>query len=547
MTGNLPRTVIQTNVLLLAASFFLFLSCNSKAPEIKSINPKTGRMGEIVTLTGINFGETREESYVTIAGVAPTGSSYFLWQDDIIMLRVPEMGESGLIYVHTEGKKSNGVLFSNSASVPRPVEGEELGFNPRITSVTPQAGPPGTIITITGSNFGGSSEGGGVYFSWDYESRINPYLVKEPEFIEVSETELGYISWTTREIQVRLPDGAVSGNVEVRTPNGRSHPVYFNITGKPGNKIFTEKRSYTISYSIDIRVLHATKPNTLYLWIPKPVTSSSQRNVSMIFRNMEPFIENHRGVSLFKLDGLETDTNYSVSFSFSADIYSVETQISPQSVNNEPNAISTLYTQNSDIVPVNNPMIRETVNSIIGREQNPYNKARLIYNWMLKNIQVFEVIPYSENIARAIELKSADPYTTALLYTAMARAAGVPCIPVAGVLINHNLKTFRHYWSEIWINDFGWMPVDPSLGAGFTVENFTNREDPAAFYFGNIDNQRIAFSRGELQLAQMESRGRLVSVNQSYSLQNIWEEASGGLDSYTSLWGDIIISGIYVQ
>jgi hypothetical protein len=34
------------------------------------------------------------------------------------------------------------------------------------------------------------------------------------------------------------------------------------------------------------------------------------------------------------------------------------------------------------------------------------------------------------------------------------------------------------------------------------------------------------------------------SAETQYSLQNRWEEASGGLDSYSSLWSDISIDGI---
>jgi len=77
-------------------------------------------------------------------------------------------------------------------------------------------------------------------------------------------------------------------------------------------------------------------------------------------------------------------------------------------------------------------------------------------------------------------------------------------------------------------------------------DTMTNRE-LANYYFGNLDNQRIAFSRGELVLLQIENRGRMVSHKQSYSLQNVWEEAVGGLESYSSLWGDITIGGIYIQ
>jgi len=538
-------------------SFLLFISCDSKIPVISSIDPKIGRMGDVVTITGKNFGAEQEESYVTVAGISPTNSSYYLWEDNLIMVRIPEFGESGLLYVHTKGRKSNGVLFSNSASVPRPVDGEDLGLSPKILSISPQTGAPGTIITITGNNFGVSQEGsltsalngGGVFFSWDYKpSSVNPYVVKEPEYIEVSETEFGYVSWNTREIQIRVPDGAVSGNIEVRTPHGKSRPVSFEMSGRPGVKNLTDKRSYTVSYSVDIRVLEATRPNTLYLWIPMPVTSPAQRNVTLVSRNMEPFLGNYKGVILYKLENLGAGASQPVNLSFNVDVYSIETEINPQSVRQENTPLSAAYTQGSALIPAAIPQVKTTVNNVTGKEQNPYIKARLLYNWILENIQITGTpIPNSGNIAAAIEEKRADTYTAALLYTAMARAASIPCIPAAGVLIDRYGQTIRHYWAEFWIDDFGWIPVDPAMGAGAVSASQSSRENAADFYFGNMDNQRITFSRGEVVLSQMESHGRPVFHTQSYSFQNLWEEASGGLDSYTSLWGDVTISGVYVQ
>jgi len=538
------------SVSLSAALAFLLLliSCNTRIPVIASIDPKIGRMGEVITLFGNGFGASREESYVTIAGITPTNSSYYLWQDDLIMVRVPESGESGLVYAHVRGKKSNGVLFSNSASVPRPVEGEDLALVPKIVSLSPQAGSPGTLITITGNNFGGSRENGGVFFSWDYESpSYNPFVVREPEFIEVSETEMGYETWSAREIRVRLPDGAASGSIEVRTLHGRSRPVFFDVSGKPGYKNFLDKRSYTINYSVDIRVLEAARPNTLYLWIPKPVNSPSQRNVSLISRSSEPFVENHRGVSLFKLDNLGTGANYSINLSFRVDVYAVETEMRSQITRQENTSLYAAYTQSTELIQCDSQQIKSAANSIAGREQNPYIKARLLYNWVINNININEGFQADENIFSALEQKQANSYTATLLYTALVRAAGVPCIPVAGVLIDRTGQTLRHFWTEFWIDNFGWVPADPVMGAGAPPKSFITNEDPANFYFGNLDNQRIAFSRGELVLSQIESRGRPVSHTQGYSMQNIWEEATGGLESYSSLWGDITISGIYVQ
>jgi len=542
----------------------LFISCDQQGPVITSIDPKIGRMGEVITLTGSLFGQSRDESYVTIAGISPTGSSYHTWQDDLIVVRVPELGESGLVYVHARGVKSNGVLFSNINSVPRPAEGEELGLEPRITSINPQAGAPGSALIITGSNFGASRDNGGVFFSWDFDlGAFNPYVIREPEYIEVSEIELGYESWNTREIRVRLPDGAVSGNIEVRTSHGKSRPVFFDVTGKPGNKILKDKRIYTITYSVDIRVLEASRPNSLYLWVPKPVVSPTQRNVSLISRSVEPFMENYRGVSLFKLDNLGTGINQLVNLSYRLEVYAAETNIRPQSIRQESNPLSAMYIQSSALIPSSDPQIRAAAASITGREQNPYLKSRAIYDWITANLQITDThaaLAAQPGLLESLEQRRADPYTAMLLYTALSRAARIPCIPVAGVYIDQNNRTFRHYWAEFWIDGFGWIPVDAAMGAGAIISQdntISNDEDDgqkpdapfdyANFYFGNIDNRRIAFSRGDLLLSQMESRGRVVSHSQSYSMQNIWEEAVGGLESYSSLWGDITISGIYTQ
>jgi len=528
------------------------MSCGVNTPHITSIDPKIGRMGEMVTLTGSHFGATRDESYITIAGVSPTSSSYLLWYDDQIIFRIPELGESGLIYVHSKGRRSNGVLFSNIATVPRPADGDKLGLEPRIASIEPQSGAPGSLITITGNNFGTSRENANVFFSWDFETSFNPYAVREPEFIEVSEVELGFEFWSAREIRARLPDGAVSGNVEVRTPHGTSRPVYFEVTGRPGTKIFKEKRTYLVEYSVDVRVTDASRPNALYLWVPRPISSPSQRNVNLISRNTDPFVENHRGVFLYKLDNLSSGTSQSIYHSFHVEVYAVESNVRQASVTRyERSQLFTQYTQSTELIPSSNQIIRTTVNSILGREQNPYARARLIYDWILSNIQISTALSSNTDITRTLDYKHADTYTAALLFTAMARAAGIPCIPVAGVLVDSNGQTIRHHWAEFWIDNFGWLPVDPSMGKGLLIDsiqtpsNLLNARDIANFYFGSMDNQRIAFSRGEPVLSQMENRGRTVIRKQSFSLQNIWEEAVGGLDSYSSLWGDIVITGIY--
>jgi transglutaminase-like putative cysteine protease len=151
------------------------------------------------------------------------------------------------------------------------------------------------------------------------------------------------------------------------------------------------------------------------------------------------------------------------------------------------------------------------------------------------------------DVFTALEEKRADFYTAAMLYCTLLRSAGIPCLPVAGVLVSRNRQTMNHWWAEFWVDGFGWLPVDPVMGAGALPAQFGDNPDKAGYYFGNMDSQRIAFSRGFSNLAQMDPRGRTVTRSRSYSLQNLWEEAVGGIESYTSFWGDIAISGMYAQ
>jgi hypothetical protein len=504
-------------------------------------------MGEPVIIRGAFFGKDRDESYVTIAGVQPTSVSYLQWGDEEIIFRVPEFGEAGLIYIHVKGKKSNGVLFANQATLPSQTYGE-TGTGPRIISITPQAGAIGAPVSISGTGFGGSRGNGGVFFSWNAQTPASaPAEARLQEFIEVSETEFGYELWTDREIRVRVPDGAAGGNMEIRTARGNSLPIAFDLAGRPGIKTLGGKRSYTINYSVNVKVGEAEAPNTMYLWIPHPAASAAQRNMELLLSSVDPFIERYRGISLYKMDNLEAHSDVQIRVSWKVDVYSVETAVQPQSIRQEPNSpISETYVQSTAQLPADDPRIKDQVTALLGRERNPYVRAQRIYEWLTGGNFVWEDHARGD-IFSVLETKRTDPYLSALLYCTLLRAAGIPCQPVAGVLISRNRQTLNHYWAEFWLNGFGWIPVDPAMGAGAIPAPFIIHEDSANYYFGNVDSQRIAFSRGITNLSPMDPRGRTVSHSRSYSLHNLWEEVVGGVESYSSLWGDITITGIYVQ
>ena len=99
--------------------------------------------------------------------------------------------------------------------------------------------------------------------------------------------------------------------------------------------------------------------------------------------------------------------------------------------------------------------------------------------------------------------------------------------------------------SEIYIEKFGWIPVDVSIAAGLQFSIQKHPDNLADFYFGNLDNQHIAFSRGWKEVNPSIVNNKTVYRPKTYGLQSIWEESTTGVVSYSSLWSNPLIVGFY--
>lgn len=111
-----------TLLLLMAVSFgFFFNACEETtstgdSPIIDSINPITGIPGQVVTISGSNFGDYDQSiSFVYFNGVKAEISADgtdILWADDEITAKVPAGATTGDVVVEVSGKKSNGIKFT---------------------------------------------------------------------------------------------------------------------------------------------------------------------------------------------------------------------------------------------------------------------------------------------------------------------------------------------------------------------------------------------------------------------------------------------------
>lgn len=538
--------------ILLAATLLIVLQAwirERARPVIATLEPSIGEPGGLVRVVGRNFGDNRGESRVEIAGISPTASSYLSWSDDLIELRVPVTVNSGLVYVETRGGRSHPRLFMNRDRLPyRPQGALSSKSGPAIEAFSSNQGAVGSLLSITGLNFGANRNEGRVEFGWTGDAGFpNPGPEDPSGFTRAEELSLAYESWTDKEIRVRIPDGAATGGVRVVTEKGASDAVFFRVDGAPGTKVFHDRRTYAISYFVSLTKIKASGENDLYLWIPKPAESANQRGVRLLSQSHVPIVPDYRGVAIYRLRDLRTDLPVTVAQSYIVQVYAVNTEIRADSVKNPPDPAPALYSQFTvpdSRVPSGDPVLAAAVKKAVGRERNPHKIAEALYSMLLREVR-YSADQDDKTPLEAWKDKTADSYSMAILYCALLRAAGVPALPVFGYLIGSGRTAVRHFWTEYYVYGLGWVPVDPVLGSGADIAGFEAPIEDRSRYFGNLDNRHLALSRGVVNLSPMTPGGRTAVKAREFALQDLFEEASGKLDAYSSFWSDLEVTGVY--
>jgi transglutaminase-like putative cysteine protease len=545
--GFIPTVV----VIALVAFVLLSPRMAGSPPRLDSITPTRGKPGDVMIITGRNFGAPRETGEVRISGVSPTSKDYGEWSDTRISVTIPDEATSGIVYVITKAGRSSGLLFTNAADIPVPASGSARPGDPIIVNnsdnpIQPSAAKVGDAVTIYGMNFGlekGSSE---VYFTWAGQPGADGGSLEVANLAPARDYNLDYISWSDREIRLRVPEGAASGNVIVKTDKGTSNAAYFVVNKGAGTRSYTTPRKYSVQYAMNIGVTAAAGENTLYLWMPRILPTPEQRKIELVSRDPEPLLSTTES-ALYSLSNLQKGGKYRVAMSWMFDRYGVETQVSPGDI---PPYVTTSeswrqFTAPDPMVPSANPDIVKAAAVAAGGEKNPWLKARRTYEWLLT---LLSYNPAANDTVGALRTKRADAFVFSSLYCALLRASGIPARMVAGYLVGDTGKqTQRHFWDEFYVESVGWVPVDPLLGdeKSLLPSGLPEDTDPRAFYFGNLDNQHITFSKGLEMVNQMSPDGKPKQAPELPFLVNINEEASGGLSAYTASFDDLVVTGTY--
>jgi hypothetical protein len=277
--------------------------------------------------------------------------------------------------------------------------------------------------------------------------------------------------------------------------------------GKDGVVRLSRKAQVYQSLTLNKGAVPAGKD--LRCWLPYPVASGTQDNIKLI--SSSPAVksidrENSKTRSVYfetKSKGNQA-VKFDVKYSYTS--YSYYRKIDTHKVTH-PDVNSPIYieyTKEEPHVVFSTKMINQA-KSITGSEENPYLKARKIYDWICDNIKYSYSVEYStiRNISEyTLNRKYGDCGQESLLFITLCRISGIPARWQSGFLTFPN-KQIPHDWAEIYIEPYGWIPADPYMGTYFTsvTDDLTKneRKEIRDFYFGNIDNYRMVANTGHSQ------------------------------------------------
>jgi hypothetical protein len=108
----------------------------------------------------------------------------------------------------------------------------------------------------------------------------------------------------------------------------------------------------------------------------------------------------------------------------------------------------------------NHPEISKTASEIISGASTSEKKIARLAVWVSKNVEDEAVESFSA--LEVLHKRRGECQAHTLLYTALARAAGIPTKLVGGLVYVEDVGFLYHAWAESY--DEGWVSVDPTFG-----------------------------------------------------------------------------------
>jgi transglutaminase-like putative cysteine protease len=250
-----------------------------------------------------------------------------------------------------------------------------------------------------------------------------------------------------------------------------------------------------IQYSLTVKPNVVPEGEIIRCWLPYPRESNPrQTDIQIVSVNSSEYIiaDNRnlqRTIYFEKIAEKDKPTKFQFELSYTSKAEYVDLFEGSKEISfNKNSEIFSEYTREQFPHIIFSDRIKSLSEEIIGDETDPLKKLKKIFTWVDENTPWASAREYSTipNIPEySIENKHGDCGIQTLVFMTLCRYNGIPAKWQSGWMM-HPPEINLHDWCEIYVDDYGWIPVDQSFG----IKNYLD-ESQKYFYLGGIDAFRL--------------------------------------------------------
>ncbi len=125
---------------------------------------------------------------------------------------------------------------------------------------------------------------------------------------------------------------------------------------------------------------------------------------------------------------------------------------------------------------IEDPLIQDISQSIAERSKDDESYAHIAYQVVREMVKLKTHLDYRLGASAVARGKEGDCDEHADLFVALNRAVKIPARRVVGHYYNGRDEPEPHAWAEVFLENKGWIPVDPALGSfGLLSERYFSR------------------------------------------------------------------------
>jgi len=284
---------------------------------------------------------------------------------------------------------------------------------------------------------------------------------------------------------------------------------YVNQPRPDPSEVYTNPKTFHAVGTLAVPRSELPADGTLRVWIPLPIVTGPQPTVTINSITPAAYLKappggEDIGLAYMEIPLAELAGNLNIVVEFTFTHYEQHFAVNPARAGayNTSDSEYIRYTRSYGNETIT-PEIRETARRVVGDETNPYLAAKKLYDYVIDNITYSlppaTLWPYGTPASVYVHTnRIGDCGCQSMYFSALCRSIGIPARATGGKqMLNHGVYS-DHFWAEFYLPNYGWVPVDTSIGQLEFYATGLSADVRKAFrdyFFGQQDNLRFVIQK----------------------------------------------------